>query len=97
MLWRGRGSANGGRLANGRYAQADPQKTADGLDELGHRDRLRQISLATAFTDTLLVALHRKGGHRDYRNGLEFGSFLQVVEELHVELVVLHDHYCLWH
>jgi hypothetical protein len=24
-------------------------------------------------------------------------SFQQVVEELHVELVVLHDHYCLWH
>src|SRR5262249_38586029 len=139
-----RDSANGGRLANGRHAQAEPQKTADGVDELGHRDRLRQISLATAFTDTLFVALHRKGGHRDYRNGLEFGIFLQplghfetgdfrqlnvhhdhirtvfageigpleavaradgtiavsfqqVAEELHVELVILHDHYCLRH
>src|SRR6476659_1637470 len=50
MLWRS-GSANGGRLANGRHAQAAPQKAANGLDELGHRDRLRQIGFATALTD----------------------------------------------
>jgi len=49
----------------------------DGLDELGHRNRLRQIGSATALTDTLLVAVHRKGGHRNYRNGLQFGIFVQ--------------------
>src|SRR5215467_4256200 len=115
------------------------EKVADGLDELAHRDRLRQIGLAAALADALLVALHRKRGHRHDRNGLEFRIFLeplgyletgnfrqlnvhqdqigtvlareiecldtvagrdrlvavrfqQVVEELHVELVVLHDH-----
>src|SRR5262245_5064822 len=34
-----------------------PEKAADGFDELGHRDWLRQIGLATAFADALLVAL----------------------------------------
>jgi hypothetical protein len=47
--------------ANGWHTLADPEKAADGLDELGHRDRLRQIGLATALTDALLVASHRKG------------------------------------
>src|SRR5262245_60360493 len=130
--------------ANVWHTLADPEKAADGLDKLGHRDRLRQISLATAFADALFIALHRKCRHRDYRNGLEFGVFLepfgyfetrdlrqlnvhqdqigtvlageighleavaradgavavgfqQVVEKLHVELVVLHDPYCLRH
>src|SRR5262249_3027968 len=115
------------------------EKVANGLDELAHRDRLRQIGFAPALANTLLVALHREGGHRDDRNGLELRIFLQpfghlepgdfrqldvhqdqvgavlareierldavaggdglvavrfqqVVEELHVELVVLHDH-----
>src|SRR6516165_6636631 len=114
------------------------------FDELGHRDRLRQIGLATGFPDALLVAPHRKGGHRDHRNSLELGVLLeplghlepgnfrqlnvhqdqigtvlageiecldavaradgmvaislqQIVEELHVELVVLHDHHGLRH
>src|SRR6266571_799071 len=52
---RRRGSANGGRLANGRHAQAVPQKAADGLDELGHRARLRQIASIAALADPLLV------------------------------------------
>src|SRR5262249_10717671 len=127
-----------------RNAQADSEKAADGFDELGHRDRLRQIGLATGFSDALLVAPHRKGGHRDHRNSLELGVLLeplghfetgdfrqlnvhqdqvrtvlageiecldavaradgmvavslqQIVEELHVELVVLHDHHGLRH
>src|SRR5262249_46914507 len=63
--------------ADGRNGQADPEKAADGFDELGHRDRLRQIGLATAFADALLVALHRKGGHCDHRNGLELRVFLE--------------------
>jgi hypothetical protein len=66
-----------GHGLNGRHTQADPEKAADGLDELGHRDRLRQIGLATAFADALLVAPHRKSGHRDHRNGLELGIFLE--------------------
>src|SRR5262245_32005117 len=61
----------------GRNAQADSEKAADGFDELGHRDRLRQIGLATGFPDALLVAPHRKGGHRDHRNSLELGVLAQ--------------------
>src|SRR5262245_21354472 len=121
-----------------------PEKAADGFDELRHRDRLRQIGLATGFPDALLVALHRKRGHCDNRNGLKLTVFLeplgyfetgdfrqlnvhqdqvgavfagdierpdavaradgmvavslqQVVEELHVERIVLHDHHGLRH
>ena len=48
-----------------------------GFDELGHRDRLRQIGLATGFPDALLVALHRERGHCDNRNGLELTVFLE--------------------
>src|ERR1700716_3638890 len=70
MSWRRRGSANGGRLANGRHAQAAPQKAANGLDELGHRDWLRQIGFATALAYALLIALHRESGHRDHWNDL---------------------------
>ena len=61
----------------GRNAQADSEKAADGFDELGHRDRLRQIAFATGFPDALLIAPHRKGGHRDHRNGLELRVFLE--------------------
>src|SRR6266540_2349903 len=142
--WRIATTAGVSIAANGRHTQAEAEKLADGLDELGHRDRLRQIGLATAFADALLVAPHRKSGHRDHRNGLELGIFLepfghfetgdfrqlnvhhdqigtvlareierlhavtcadgmvavsfqQIVEELHVELIVLHDHHGLRH
>jgi hypothetical protein len=77
MSWRRRGSANGGRLANGRHAQAAPQKAANGLDELGHRDWLRQIGFATALAYALLIALHRESGHRDHWNDLELRVFLE--------------------
>src|SRR5438876_7296382 len=120
------------------------QKMAYRLDELANRDRLRQIRLASALADTLLVALHRKRRHRHHGNRLQlrivlkpFGdlkagylgkldvhddqiravlareiqrldtvagtdsavtmSFQQIVEELHVELVVLHDQDSLGH
>ena len=116
----------------------------DRLDELADRDRLRQVGLAAALADALLVALHGEGGDGDHRDGLElrivlqpFGDFeagdfrkldvhqhqvgvvlageierldavagadrvvavrlQQVVEELHVELVVLHDQNRLGH
>jgi hypothetical protein len=36
-----------------------------------------QIGLATGFADALLVAPHRKGGHRDHRNSLELGVLAQ--------------------
>src|SRR5262247_1826257 len=137
-------AANSLPRLTGRNAQADSEKAADGFDELGHGDRLRQIGLATGFADALLVAPHRKGGHREHRNSLELGVLLeplghfepgnfrqlnvhqdqvgtvlageiecldavaradgmvaislqQIVEELHVELVVLHDHHGLRH
>src|SRR5260370_22418124 len=130
-LWRCTASGTPSRRA---------EKAADGLDELGHRDRLRQIGLTAALADAFFIALHRKCGDRDHRNGLELGvllepfrhfetgyfrqlyihqdqiwpvlageierldavacgdgviavRFQQVVEELHVELVVLHDHH----
>src|SRR5918995_5827690 len=38
---------------------------ADGGEEFRDRDRLRQIGLAAAFADALLVALHGKGGDGD--------------------------------
>src|SRR5262249_39450668 len=40
-----------------------------------HRDRFRDISLATTFTDLLLVTFHCKGGHRDDRNHSEIVIF----------------------
>ena len=52
-------------------------RTLDGFDELGHLDGLRQIGLATGFPDALLIALHRKGGHRDHWNSLELGVLLE--------------------
>src|SRR5262245_61788156 len=59
------------------HTLADPEKAADGLDEFGHRDRLRQISFATTFADALFIALHRECRHRDHGNGLEFVIFLE--------------------
>src|SRR5580658_4136515 len=38
------------------------QKVTHRLDEFSHRDRLRQIGLATTLADALLVALHGEGG-----------------------------------
>src|SRR5215831_16937714 len=59
------------------HTLTDAEKAADGLDELGHRDRLRQISLATALADALFIALHRKCRHRDHGDGLELGVFFE--------------------
>src|ERR1700694_3473723 len=53
-----------------------PKKMTDGLDELAHRDRLREISFAAALADALLIALHRKRGDRDHRNGPKIGILL---------------------
>src|SRR5262249_36189150 len=75
-------STTGGRLqlfaaVNGRCAAADPDKSANRLDELGHGNRLRQIGLTAALADALLVALHRKGSHSDHGNGFQFRVFLE--------------------
>src|SRR5215208_6117443 len=108
-----------------------------GFDELPNRDRLRQVSLASAFANAFLVPLHGECRHRHDRDRFQLGIILQpfgdfeagdfgqldihddqiwamlagkierfdpvpgsdgliamslqqVVEELHVELVVLH-------
>src|SRR5262249_60365272 len=46
---------------------AYPEKAADGIDELGHPDRLRPISLSPALADSLLIRLHRKCQHHGHR------------------------------
>src|SRR6476646_1627050 len=45
-----------------------PDKSPNGFNEFADRDRLRQIRLAAAFADPLLVALHRERRHRDHRD-----------------------------
>jgi hypothetical protein len=119
-----------------RTLRTDPAASDTGIAAM--YNWLRQIGFATALTDSLLVTLHRKSGHRDHWNDLELGVFLeplghfetrdfrqlnvhqdqigmvlageierleavaraygvvalclqQVVEDLHVKLVVLHD------
>src|SRR6185312_10606513 len=114
------------------------QEMPDGLDELRHRDRFRQVGFAAPLADAFLVALHGERGHRNNRYRFEFGvvleplchfqagyfrqlnihddeigpvltreverldtvsrsdgliamRFQQIVEELHVQLVVLHN------
>src|SRR6185437_15422984 len=49
-----------------------PHKPSDGLDELADRNRLGQISLATAFADAFFIAFHREGGDRDHRDRPQF-------------------------
>src|SRR5579871_6778966 len=41
------------------------------LEEFGDRNRLRQIRLAAALADPLLVALHGEGRHRHHRDRLQ--------------------------
>src|SRR5712691_2519063 len=53
------------------------EEMTDGLEELADRDRLRQIGLAAAFANALLVALHGEGGDRDDRDRLQLGIVLE--------------------
>src|SRR5579864_8598846 len=53
------------------------QEVPDGLDELADRNRLRQVGLAAALANALLVALHGEGGDRHDRYRLEFGIVLE--------------------
>src|SRR5919199_682597 len=59
------------------------QIVPDGLQKLGYGDRLRDISLAAAGPDPLLVALHREGRDGDDRNGSELVVLLDPAR--HVE------------
>src|SRR5438045_6213443 len=52
------------------------EKPLDRAHEAGDRDRLCNIGFATAVADLLLVALHRKGGHRDDRHRPQHVIFL---------------------
>src|SRR5208283_1490587 len=54
-----------------------PEELIDGVEELGDRDRLRQISPAAALADLLLVALHRERGDGDDRNRAQLLVVLQ--------------------
>src|SRR6185312_8957488 len=54
-----------------------PQELPDGLDELAHRDRLRQVGLAAALADALLVAFHGEGGDRHHGDRLQLGVVFQ--------------------
>src|SRR5664279_1993257 len=53
------------------------QEAANGLEKIHDRDRLGDISLAAAFADLFLIALHRERGDGDDRNGFETVVFLQ--------------------
>src|SRR5580704_19167589 len=53
------------------------QEVADGLDELTHRNRFGQVSLAATLADALLVAFHGKSGDGHHRNALELFIVLE--------------------
>src|SRR5690348_16143133 len=54
-------------VRDGGRAAAGAEELLHRLQEVHHRDRLGEIGLAAAAPYLLLVALHRKGGHRDDR------------------------------
>src|SRR5712692_826188 len=53
------------------------QEMTDRLEEFSHRDRLRQVGLAAALADALLVALHGERGDGDHRDRLQVGIVLE--------------------
>ena len=50
------------------FTLADPEQAADGLDELGHRDRLRQIGLATECLPLIVAAKRADPAHSVFQN-----------------------------
>ena len=65
-----------------------------GLDEPRHRNRLRDVGLAPALADALLVALHGEGGDGDHRDDMQFAVFLQPfgdVETRHFRQLDVHQ------
>src|SRR5258706_13091117 len=54
-----------------------PDEAAHGIQKAGHRNRLGDISLASAPADDFFVALHGEGGDRDNGNGFERIVFLE--------------------
>ena len=57
-------------------------ETLDGLNEIGKRNRLANIGIATGFEDLPFIALHRKGGHRDHRDRFQLLILLQPLGDL---------------
>src|SRR5256885_7807401 len=53
------------------------QEAANGLEEVHDRDRLGNVSLASAFADLFLIALHRERCDGDNRDGFEIVVLLQ--------------------
>src|ERR1700741_2031002 len=53
------------------------QKMANGLDELAHRDRFREIGFAASLADALFVAFHGESGDGPHRYGLKFRVVLE--------------------
>src|SRR5688572_140885 len=59
-----------------------PDKTSHRLNKLADRNRLGQIGLAAAFANSLLVALHRKGGDRDHGDHAQLRIILDPARDL---------------
>src|SRR5215467_7251643 len=64
------------------YCLNQAQKLLDGLQEIGHRDRLGDIGLAAALANLLLVALHGEGRDGDDGNHLQRVIFLDPFRHL---------------
>src|SRR4029079_1695005 len=71
------------------------EKTPDRLHELADRDRLRQIGLAAALADALLVTLHRERRDGDNRDRPELRIVLEPLrhfEARHFGQLNIHQH-----
>src|SRR6202045_3808123 len=64
-----------------RAAPLSGEEALDGPQKARHRDRLRDIGLATPVPHFLLVALHREGGHRDDRDHPQIGVSLDPLRD----------------
>ena len=58
------------------------QEPAYRLDEFANRDRLGQISFATARKDAFLIAFHREGGDGNHRNVPQLQIVFQMLGDL---------------
>ena len=66
---------------SGRSASSG-EEALDGLQKARHRNRLRDIGLATTVPHLLLVAFHRKRGHRDDRDHPQISVSLDPLRDL---------------
>src|SRR6201987_3866320 len=58
------------------------EEALDGTQKARHRDRLRDVGLATTVPHFLLVAFHREGGHRDDRDHPQISVSLDPLRDL---------------